>query len=86
MDELEIRRRRALYRSCRRGTRELDLKLGQFAKARVPHMDGAWLTAFEELLAQQDPEIDSWLQGEAPPEGVAQMVDAVRAFLAVGRP
>jgi antitoxin CptB len=58
MDRLEIRRKRALYRANHRGTKELDLILGRYAKERLRHMDEAELEAFEALLAMPDPVID----------------------------
>lgn len=83
MDGLEIRRKRALYRASHRGTRELDIILGRFAENYVPQMDDASLTAFEQLLALPDPEIDRWFRGEKAPDGVARSVAEVRAFFGV---
>lgn len=80
MDGLEIRRKRALYRSQHRGTKELDIILGRFAEDRVPEMDDARLGAFELLLALPDPDIDEWLRGKAAPDGVAETVAELRAF------
>ena len=42
-DDIEIRRRRAAYRACHRGTKEMDLILGRFAVARLPDMPAAGL-------------------------------------------
>jgi antitoxin CptB len=83
MDALEIRRKRALYRACHRGTKELDLILGRYATERVPQMDEAQLAAFEQFLSLQDPEIDQWIRGLPAPEGVADVVGDVRAFYAL---
>jgi antitoxin CptB len=81
MDGLEIRRKRALYRAGHRGTKELDLILGRYAEARVPGMDEARLTAFEQLLALPDPDIELWIRGASAPDGVAASAADVRAFL-----
>jgi len=81
MDGLEIRRRRALYRSNHRGTKELDIMLGRFATSRVYEMSEAELLEFEQLLSLPDPDIDQWLRGGKAPEGVAAMVAQVRSFL-----
>jgi antitoxin CptB len=83
MDGLEIRRKRALYRACHRGTKELDIVLGRFAEAHVPLMDEARLLAFEQFLASPDPDIDQWLRGSPVPEGVSEFVAEVRAFAGV---
>jgi antitoxin CptB len=81
MDGLEIRRKRALYRANHRGTKELDLILGRYAEERVPGMDEARLTQFEEFLALPDTDIDQWIRGFAAPDGAASSVADVRAFL-----
>ena len=39
-DDIEIRRRRAAYRACHRGTKEMDVVLGRFAQARLAAMAG----------------------------------------------
>jgi antitoxin CptB len=78
---LEIRRKRALYRAGHRGTKELDLILGRYAKARVPGMDEARLAAFEQFLAFPDPDIDLWIRGSGAPDGVAAPAADIRDFL-----
>ena len=37
-DDAETRRRRAAYRACHRGTKEMDWILGRFAEAALPAM------------------------------------------------
>jgi antitoxin CptB len=59
--DVETRRRRALYRSNYRGTKEMDWLLGKFAEARLPEMDDMALGHFEDLLALQDPELNVWI-------------------------
>jgi antitoxin CptB len=81
MDGLEIRRKRALYRANHRGTKELDLILGRYASERLPGMDEARLTAFEEFLALPDTDIDQWIRGFAAPDGVAASIADIRAYL-----
>jgi antitoxin CptB len=80
MDDIAIRKKRALYRATHRGTKELDILLGKFAQSAVAAMSEAELTNFEEFLALPDPEIDQWMRGSAAPDGVADMVSRVRAF------
>lgn len=58
---IDIRRRRALWRACHRGTRELDLLIGRFAEERVGAMDCVALERFEAFLALKDPELQAWL-------------------------
>ncbi|MFO0997958.1 MAG: succinate dehydrogenase assembly factor 2 [Alphaproteobacteria bacterium] len=66
---LNLRVRRALYRSRHRGTRELDIVLGGFAERFLPELDEADLGRFEALLDEPDPELYDWLlHGAAVPE------------------
>jgi len=81
MDGLEIRRKRALYRACHRGTKELDLILGRYANERVAAMDEAKLAAFEAFLALPDTDIDQWIRGFAAPDGVVDSVADIRRYL-----
>lgn len=78
MTGIESRIKRALYRAQHRGTKELDFILGRFAVAELAGFDAAELTAFEELLALPDPQIDGWIKGEAAPLGVQPMIARIR--------
>ncbi len=84
MDGLEIRRKRAIYRAHHRGTKELDLILGRYAKERVPDMDEARLTVFEQLIALPDADIHEWIRAGQPPADVASIVEEVRSFYGLG--
>ncbi|MEE8202407.1 MAG: succinate dehydrogenase assembly factor 2 [Alphaproteobacteria bacterium] len=67
MDEsIEFRRKRLRFRSWHRGTRELDLMLGRFADAHVPHMTADQLDRYEALLASADPDVYGWISGAKP--------------------
>ncbi len=81
MHGLEIRRKRALYRAGHRGTKELDLMLGGFAKSRLALMDERELTEFEQFLALPDPDIEALLRRTPAPEGVAGVVFQIRGML-----
>jgi antitoxin CptB len=63
---LDARRRRVLFRAWRRGLREMDLVMGQFADANLPGMSEAELTEFERLLDVPDPAILAWITGDEP--------------------
>jgi antitoxin CptB len=67
-DALEVRRKRLLFRSWRRGTRESDLLLGSFAGQHVAAWGVAELDRYEALLEASDAEIFEWIAGRlAPP-------------------
>ena len=55
------RRKRLLFRSWHRGTREADLILGSFADQHLADFDEAQLDRYEVLLDRPDPDIFDWL-------------------------
>ncbi|MCY4548588.1 MAG: succinate dehydrogenase assembly factor 2 [Defluviicoccus sp.] len=64
--DLDARRKRILFRSLRRGTKESDLVIGGFAESNLPRLDAAQLDALEELLDRPDPELLGWVIGLHP--------------------
>jgi antitoxin CptB len=84
---LDARRRQILFRAWRRGIREMDLVMGQFADANLPAMGEDELDEFERLLGVPDPQVLAWITGEerTPPEFdtalFARLRDAPRAAL-----
>jgi antitoxin CptB len=81
-DDLDIRRRRAAWRAAHRGTKELDLTVGTYARAELPAMGEADIERFERFLAVGDPELQAWILAPAAGEGgeFADLVAAVRKF------
>ena len=59
--ELDERRRKILFRAWRRGIREMDLVMGQFADMNLPAMSDAEVDEFERLLEIPDPQILDWI-------------------------
>ena len=64
--EPDARRRRLLYRSRHRGTREMDLLIGAFAERHLDAMGGSELDEFERILGLADPDLFAWISGQAP--------------------
>ena len=64
--DLDPRRRRALLRSWRRGMREVDLILGQFADREIGRLSEAELDEYEELMDVSDAELLKWITGAEP--------------------
>jgi antitoxin CptB len=56
-------RKRLLFRSWHRGTREMDLILGRFAERHLAGMDRDRLDGYARLLENTDPDIYNWLTG-----------------------
>lgn len=63
---LDERRRRLLFRSWRRGTREMDLIMGRFAEAAIGELTETEVAEFERLANVPDPELYDWLTGSRP--------------------
>jgi antitoxin CptB len=63
----DIRRKRLLFRSWHRGTREADLILGSFAEAYLAGFDETGLDEYESLLACNDAELFDWIIGRSAP-------------------
>ncbi|MCU0832001.1 MAG: succinate dehydrogenase assembly factor 2 [Rhizobiaceae bacterium] len=63
---LDDRRKRALWRAWRRGTREMDIMFGLFANAEIERFSEAELGEFEDLLAEQDTDLQKWFMGQVP--------------------
>lgn len=74
-DELiENKRRRLIFRSDHRGTKEMDIILGSFARAHVPDFTEEELSEFDTLLSNNDPDLYNWItKKEAPPVDVGTL-------------
>jgi antitoxin CptB len=81
----EIRRKRLLYQSGHRGTKESDLLLGAFASANLPRFSEEQLDRYEALLDENDGDLFDWMTGRSlpPPE---KMNDVLRLLLSFRYP
>jgi antitoxin CptB len=64
-DGLDLRRRKLLFRSWHRGTREMDLIMGGFADGALAGLTDAELADFERLIDVPDHDLLAWVTGEA---------------------
>lgn len=72
LDEIETTRKRLIFRSWHRGTREMDLLLGSFANKHVPDFDESQLAEYAKILKIPDPDLYGWITGqEKPPANMA---------------
>jgi antitoxin CptB len=87
-DGLDERRRRLLYRSWHRGTREMDLIMGQFADASIAELGDAELVEYERLMTIPDPDLYAWVTGErrVPPAYDTDLLKRLRIFHMARRP
>jgi len=63
---MEGRRRRLLFRATHMGTRENDILVGGFVRARVDTLSDAEIESLETILRFPDPLLADWLTGRAP--------------------
>jgi antitoxin CptB len=63
--KLDLRRKLLLWRANHRGTREMDVLLGGFARDNIDSMQPSELDELERLIDVSDPELMSWIMGEA---------------------
>jgi len=84
MTDLEIRRKKALFRAQRRGFRELDLIFGAFVDAHLEGLDADGLARFEALLSVSDWQIYDWIMGHAdvPRQFDSEIFSRLRAYRA----
>ena len=74
-DDLELRRKRMRFRSRHRGTKEIDLLLGDFTDRHLNGFGAAELDAYEALLTEDDADLFNWITGAAdPPDEVRSPV------------
>ena len=68
--DIEIWRKKALFRAQRRGFRELDLIFDAFVKAHLARLDETQIERFEALLSVPDWQMFDWIMGhaEVPPQ------------------
>lgn len=70
-EETNVRLKRLLFRSWHRGTREMDLLLGNFARRYLESFTEDQLDRFEVLIELSDPELFAWISGlESVPPGL----------------
>ncbi len=71
-ETIENKRRRLIFRSGHRGTKEMDLILGSFAAQNVPNFNEDELSAYDLLLTNNDPDLYNWItEKEQAPEPLA---------------
>jgi antitoxin CptB len=87
-DSDDIRRKRLLFRSWHRGTKEADLLLGSFAEQNLAGFSAAELDAYEKLIEENDADLWDWLIGQSatPAEHDPALVARIRNFRYTARP
>ena len=66
-EDTETRLKRLRMRAWRRGMKETDLLLGQFADRALSELNASDLDSFERLLSENDQDILAWATGATEP-------------------
>ena len=61
---MEIYLKKLLFKASHRGTKEMDIILGNFAKKNLDTMNTDNLKLFEELLEVPDPDLYKWFTSD----------------------
>ncbi len=82
MDGMSARERvekRLKYQSWHRGTREMDLILGQFADARLSALSDAEIEEYTALISLPDTQLYKWISGaeEIPRKYRTPLMEAI---------
>jgi antitoxin CptB len=64
LEQVENKRKRLIFRSWHRGTREMDLIMGSFADSYVKDFSEEELTLYDEILTYNDPDLYNWISGQ----------------------
>ncbi len=74
-EDIEIKRKRLLFRSKHRGTKEMDILLGGYYEENMECFEIVELAEFEKLLEFPDDDLYAWSVGRSPvPENVSSPV------------
>ena len=86
--DLDVRRRKILFRAWHRGIREMDLIMGRFVDAEIGTLTEAEIGELEGLLEVPDADLYRWISGEAetPSNYDTPIFRRIRAFHTHGAP
>lgn len=74
----ETKIKRLQMRSMRRGIKEMDLILSDFATRSMAQMDDAGLGLYDQLLAENDHDLFAWVNGQVKaPERYATLIGQI---------
>lgn len=72
-----------IYRSWHRGTKELDLILGNFISENIQNLSNIEIENYEILLNCEDPDIYKWIVNQEEPKNstLKDLISKIRAYL-----
>ncbi|WP_212112694.1 succinate dehydrogenase assembly factor 2 [Bartonella queenslandensis] len=66
-NQLDVRRRRLIFRAWHRGIREMDLIFGRYIDAHIAGMNDKKLSELEYIMSFDDRDLLTWITGETLP-------------------
>ncbi|WP_175868817.1 succinate dehydrogenase assembly factor 2 [Bartonella gabonensis] len=66
-NQLDVRRRRLIFRAWHRGIREMDLIFGHYVDAHITGMNDKMLSELEYIMSFDDRDLLTWITGEILP-------------------
>ncbi|WP_455466883.1 FAD assembly factor SdhE [Bartonella sp. B39] len=66
-NQLDVRRRRLVFRAWHRGIREMDLILGLYVDAHIVGMSDKTISQLEHIMSFDDRDLLTWITGEISP-------------------
>lgn len=60
VETIENKRKRLIFRSWHRGTREMDIIMGSFANAYISKFSDSQLNQYDNILSLSDPDLYNW--------------------------
>ena len=81
-EPIEIQRKKLIYRSLHRGTKEMDCLLGKFAQSELPSMSADELDQYAQIMEEEDPNLYNWItkQQDVPLDKQSNMLDRIKSF------
>ncbi|MBT5640148.1 MAG: succinate dehydrogenase assembly factor 2 [Rhodobiaceae bacterium] len=75
--------RKLIYRSWHRGTKELDMILGNFAESNLHNLNETELNEYLVILDEEDPDLYQWLVNNQNPNKNIDMniINKIRNFI-----
>lgn len=81
-ETIENKRKRLIFRSDHRGTKEMDIILGTFAREFVPNFTETELAEYDQLLSHNDPDLYNWIAGKEEAPNDVQSMSAFSKLIA----
>ena len=80
--DIEQIKKKIIYRSNYRGTKEMDWLMGKYIEATIASMDESKVDYVDALLKFAEPEIEAWLMGKSTdyPDEFADLIKEIQAF------